>query len=120
MPRNALNGKTVLVAEEESFTARDIETALEAAGARPYSAESWREVLLLLVQQKFDLAVLDMNQGDDNMRRISSALRRAKIPFVFVSHEPGWPEFRDALLVQKPISSHNIVQALMGLALKAG
>lgn len=119
MPNEALNGKTVLVAEEEPFIAMDIETALEKAGARSYSAESWRAALFLLAQQKFDLAVLDMNQGEGNMRRVTGELSRLKIPFVFVTgHEPARPEFREALLLQRPVSSDNVMQALKGLVLE--
>ncbi|MCZ0962636.1 response regulator [Paracoccus benzoatiresistens] len=101
-----LNGRRILVVEDEPLVAMDIRTELEGAGAGPVQvARTVDAALSALNERSFDAALLDGNLKGQPVDPVAEALRRSRTPFCFVSgygrdHLPQG--FDDVPLIQKP------------------
>jgi CheY-like chemotaxis protein len=105
-PGIVLNGRSILVVEDEPLVALDIQTELEGAGAGPVQvARTVDAALSALGGGRFDAALLDGNLKGQPVDAVAEALRRGQTPFCFVSgygrdHLPQG--FDDVPLIQKP------------------
>ncbi|WP_347138252.1 response regulator [Paracoccus sp. SSK6] len=104
----ALEGRSILVVEDEPLVALDIQAELEDAGAGPVQiARTVETALKALTEASFDLALLDGNLKGQQVDAVAERLRRAQIPFCFVSgygreHLPRG--FEDVPLIPKPFA----------------
>jgi CheY-like chemotaxis protein len=112
-----LNGRSILVVENDYYIAFDTAAALRDAGAEvlgPYGSED--AVRRALVTRAPTGAVLDLNLCGYGPRfEVARMLRARGIPFVFVTGYdpeviPG--ELADVELLQKPVASKCVIAAV--------
>jgi DNA-binding response OmpR family regulator len=115
-----LLGRAILVVEDEPLIALDLQTSLEAVGAKVICANA-HNGLHLSERPDLSAAVLDAPPGSTDHRRIAHALRLRGVPFLFYSTHP--PEdvttVRGAPIVLKPGRPEEIIAA-MALLLRLG
>ena len=117
--RDKLNGKRILLVEDEPLVAMDIEAELIASGCEIVGpAESVETALRLIESTPCDAALLDANLAGDPVDEVAAALVRGGIPFAFAT---GYgrgalpPAFRDAAILTKPFHRNQLVAVLEGL-----
>jgi DNA-binding response OmpR family regulator len=114
-----LEGKTILIVEDEPLVALDLHAALRAAGASLIAATNAAEALRLIRRNEISAAVVDVNLGGDNCFAVCQALFHRSIPFLFhTGHREAdvlkaWPE---APLIVKPAGHDELVACLAALA----
>ena len=112
-----LEGKRILIVEDEPLLAMDIAEQLEDAGAfviGPAGNES--AALSLIEQYRFDGALLDANLGGHPVGDIAASLKRKTIPFVFVSgyNRDSLPlSFDEVELLPKPFDAAQLLAAVV-------
>lgn len=115
-----LDGKRVLVVEDEYYLATDLARALQGAGAEvlgPYSSEA--EALADLERHRPDVAVVDINLGAGPSFKLAEALKDGGVAFVFVTgydEEVFPPEFEQVARLQKPIQLRQIINEVAELS----
>ncbi len=114
----ALEGRTILVVEDESLVAMLLETILEDMGCTPLGPISTVEEALKVVagDAPFDGALLDVNVAGKEVFPVAAALKERGVPFVFSTGygEGGLPEeWRGQPTLQKPFTEDAVQQALM-------
>lgn len=109
-----LEGKRILVVEDEPLLAMDIAGQLEDAGAHVVGpAADVAEALGLIEKYRFDAALLDANLDGAPVDAIAAALSRAKAPFAFMSGygRDSLPAgFADAKLLPKPFNGGELLE----------
>jgi CheY-like chemotaxis protein len=113
-----LEGRTILVVEDESLVAMLLETILEDMGCATLGPISTVEEALSVVGdgQAFDGALLDVNVAGKEVFPVAQALKERGVPFVFSTGygEGGLPpEWRGQATIQKPFTEDAVRQALM-------
>lgn len=113
-----LNGRRVLIVEDESLVAMLLETILEDMGCTPVGPASSVDEGLAMATDAPDLdaALLDVNVAGRQVFPVAAALKARGVPFVFSTGygEGGLPEeWRGQATVQKPFTEAAIRQALM-------
>ena len=115
---NALQGRRVLVIEDESLVAMLLETILEDMGCTPVGPASNIDEGEALARDEaaFDAALLDVNVAGRQVFPVAAALKARGVPFVFSTGygEGGLPdEWRGNPTIQKPFTEAAIRDALM-------
>lgn len=113
-----LNGRRVLVVEDESLVAMLLETILEDMGCVPVGPASNIDEGATLVRDTADLdaALLDVNVAGRQVFPVAEALKARGVPFVFSTGygEGGLPEeWRGNTTIQKPFTEAAVRDALM-------
>jgi CheY-like chemotaxis protein len=113
-----LNGRRVLVVEDESLVAMLLETILEDMECIPIGPASNVDEGEAMARDTIDLdaALLDVNVAGRQVFPVAEALRARGVPFVFSTGygEGGLPEeWRGSATVQKPFTEAAIRDALM-------
>lgn len=115
----SLQGRRVLVVEDESLVAMLIEDMLLDLGAEVEVAMRLSEALRLAREADFDLAVLDVNLGNgERSDEVADALRSRSIPFMFATGygEHGLAErHRGTPTLQKPYRHADLSRTIGGL-----
>jgi CheY-like chemotaxis protein len=114
----ALQGRRVLVIEDESLVAMLLETILEDMGCVVVGPESNIDDGLIAAtgEASLDAALLDVNVAGREVFPVAEALRARGVPFVFSTGygEAGLPEhWRGHPTIQKPFTEGAIRDALM-------
>jgi CheY-like chemotaxis protein len=115
-----LQGRRVLVIEDEYFLADDICSVLKDLGAEIVgpAGEVREAVVLVNSAQRIDAAVLDVNLKNESTLPIADGLRTRSIPFVFTT---GYDRsaidarFGDIELFEKPINIMTMARSLARL-----
>ncbi|MGH6617118.1 response regulator [Sphingomonas sp.] len=102
-----LQGRRILIVEDELLVAMDVEDLLEMQGCVVLGAASTiEEALILIKSDKPEAVILDRNLDGDRTTPVAEELNRVGIPFVvmtgYVSGIADEPAMRHALCVQKP------------------
>lgn len=113
-----LDGRRILVVEDESLVAMLIETILEDMGCQTVGPVSGVDEALQTVaaDMNIDGALLDVNVAGREVFPVADALKARNVPFVFSTGygESGLPEhWRGQLTIQKPFTEQTIREALM-------
>ena len=113
-----LNGRRVLVVEDESLVAMLLETILEDMGCTPVGPASNIDDAEAMVRDtvELDAALLDVNVAGRQVFPVAAALKARGVPFVFSTGygEGGLPdEWRGATTTQKPFTEATVRDALM-------
>lgn len=116
-----LSGRRVLLIEDEYFQADDMARLLRTLGAEVVGPVGEVEEALDLCQsdEQFDMAVLDINLKNDLIYPVAHELRARAIPFIFMSgygRKTIPDEYRDIVLVEKPVDDFVMRRALNRLA----
>jgi CheY-like chemotaxis protein len=114
----ALQGRRVLVIEDESLVAMLLETILEDMGCVVIGPESNIDDGLIAAtsEASLDAALLDVNVAGREVFPVAEALRARGVPFIFSTGygEAGLPEhWRGHPTIQKPFTEGAIRDALM-------
>ncbi|MGR9374026.1 HWE histidine kinase domain-containing protein [Rhizobium leguminosarum] len=111
-----LSGLNVLLVENNLIIAMDGEDILRRLGADVATAPSVTEAMEILAGQSFDLALLDVNLGDETSFGIADRLAADGVPFIFAT---GYGEgiaqansHSDALVLQKPYTMEGVTDIL--------
>jgi CheY-like chemotaxis protein len=115
-----LEGRRVLVIEDEYFLADDIVGALTALGARIVGPYGDLEEAADIVGRDvaIDAAVMDINLRSQMVFPLARLLRSRQVPLVFTT---GYdksaiePEFRDVRLWSKPLDINAMARELAGM-----
>lgn len=115
---NALQGRRVLVIEDESLVAMLLETILDDMGCTVVGPASNIDDGLRAVtgEAALDAALLDVNVAGREVFPVAEALKARGVPFVFSTGygEAGLPEhWRGHPTIQKPFTESAIRDALM-------
>jgi CheY-like chemotaxis protein len=113
-----LNGRRVLVVEDESLVAMLLETILEDMECIPVGPASNIDDGEVLARDTVDLdaALLDVNVAGRQVFPVAEVLKARGVPFVFSTGygEGGLPEeWRGQPTIQKPFTESAIRDALM-------
>lgn len=111
------NELRVLVVEDEMLIGLLLEDMLIEYGAAcvgPFA--SLAKALAAAAQDDFDIALVDMNLGEDRADDIAIRLARRGIPFALVSGSSEIPELGQAAVVRKPFSFADIAETLTRLS----
>lgn len=113
-----LNGRRVLVVEDESLVAMLLETILEDMGCTPVGPASNIDDGEAMARDTvgLDAALLDVNVAGRQVFPVAAALKARGVPFVFSTGygEGGLPdEWRGITTIQKPFTEAAVRDALM-------
>jgi DNA-binding response OmpR family regulator len=114
----ALTGRSILVIEEETLVALQLEEQLHRAGAKVLGARRLREALHMAEHPALSAAVVNLRLGSDSTSRVCRRLSELGIPFVLHTRYDAtealrsWP---DAPVVSKPADGHVIVSSVAEL-----
>ena len=119
-----LEGKRILVVEDDFYLATDEKRLLEGAGAivvGPFgSGSSPRDIG---TAGEVDAAIVDVNLGEGPSFDFARMLQSRATPFVFVTgYDAGAipPELADAPRLEKPIRERQLIAVLQRLVGKGG
>jgi signal transduction histidine kinase/DNA-binding response OmpR family regulator len=124
-PREALQGRRVLVIEDDAETARLIASQLTELGVDARTAADGEEALALLRRERFDAVTLDILLGDDRMdgfavlNQIRGDETLSIMPVIVVSAIAGQEALAAEWSVAKPIDADELSDAI-GSAILAG
>ena len=118
-PEAAVQGRRVLVVEDEPLIALEIEAELTAAGATVLGPVGMKEVAARLIEtEPLDAALLDATLAGKPVDALAAALDAHDVPFAFTSgHGPAeLPEgFRDRPLLGKPFNAEALLDLISAL-----
>lgn len=109
-----LDGKRVLIVDDESLIALHAEDILIEHGAVPVGpALSLSEALASIEKRDFDAVLLDVNLNGQSSRPVADWLAAAQIPFVVVTGygRLGWSDLAPIVL-PKPYDAKTVCEAL--------
>jgi DNA-binding response OmpR family regulator len=112
-----LSGVRVLVVEDDTLLAMDLEETLIDAGAIVVGVcQTLDDGMTPANDDDFAVAVLDFSLGTDNVSPLARRLVRRGLPFVLYTGksraEPSLAEWADREIVQKPAPSRVLLSAL--------
>jgi PAS domain S-box-containing protein len=111
--RRTLQGKRILVIEDEPLVAMDMESTLTAAGCKVVgSAATLERAKLLIEESNCDAALLDVNLAGQPVDQLATLLTRNNLPFAFVTgygREALPSGFRGAVVLGKPFGADQLL-----------
>jgi PAS domain S-box-containing protein len=111
--RRTLQGKRILVIEDEPLVAMDVESSLTAAGCEVVGPAATLERAKLLIEESdCDAALLDVNLAGQPVDELATLLTRKNRPFAFVTGygRDALPSgFRGAVVLGKPFSADQLL-----------
>jgi PAS domain S-box-containing protein len=114
--RGRLDGKRILVVEDEPLVSMDLESSLSAVGCVVVGpAATLDKARSLIADARCDAALIDGNLGGQPVDALAADLTQKGIPFAFVSgygREALPAAFREALALKKPFSEEQLFAAV--------
>jgi PAS domain S-box-containing protein len=114
--RHNFSGKRILIVEDEPLVAMELESNLTAAGFEVVGpAGTVEQAKLLIVQQDFNAALIDVNLAGRVVDEIAAALSQKSCPFAFVTgygREALPNGFQDTVLLGKPFTGTQVLAAV--------
>ncbi|MBV8683193.1 MAG: response regulator [Caulobacteraceae bacterium] len=112
-----LNGKRVMIVEDEFLVAMELESELTEQGCVVIGpAGRTGPALAILENEPLDAVLLDLNLDGETPTALAEALALRHVPFVVVtgyaSRRPEPPVLRDAPRLQKPVRGDELIAAL--------
>ena len=119
-PAQVVSDNTVLLVEDSLIIALDAEDIVKRLGARSVTTAGTVEHALEAIENDGpDLALLDINLGDQNSFAIADRLHELGIPFLFATgygEQAQLPHIHQTrMVVQKPYTLENVARALVEL-----
>jgi DNA-binding NtrC family response regulator len=112
-----LEGRTILIVENDSAIALDLKAALVASGALPIGpANSVESAFALIADHAIDAAILDIRLYQDELVfPVADTLQALRVPYVFASgRSTALMPLRhgDRPFFDKPFRTERIIEAL--------
>lgn len=107
-----LEGKRILVVEDEYFIASDIRRTLKQEGAVVVGPVGNLKEGLSLAEEPIDAAVLDVNLEEAMSYPIAERLDARSIPYMFLTGYDEWSlpaAYRDATRLAKPFPPQSVL-----------
>ena len=116
MARPSLEGRSILIVEDEPLIVMDLTLALEHTGAALTTTNTFKHALLLVEHDGLAAAILDHALGDDKSTQLYKRLNERDIPFMIYSGLSTIEgETHGALHIQKPATHEVLVAAVKEL-----
>ena len=116
MQRPSLEGRSILIVEDEPLIVMDITQAFEATGAALTTTNTLKHALILVEHDGLAGAILDHALGDGNSSLLCQRLKERGIPFMIYSgYDTVEGPCKDALHISKPAADGVLVAAMEGL-----
>ena len=116
MQRPSLEGRSILVVEDEPLIVMDITQAFEATGAALTTTNTLKHALILVEHDGLSGAILDHALGGENSSLLCARLKERGIPFMIYSgYTTVEGPCKDALHISKPAADGALVTAMEGL-----
>ena len=116
MQRPSLEGRSILVVEDEPLIVMDITQAFEATGAALTTTNTLKHALILVEHDGLAGAILDHALGNENSSLLCTRLKERGIPFMIYSgYDTVEGPCKDALHISKPAAEGALVKAMEGL-----
>jgi DNA-binding response OmpR family regulator len=116
MQRPSLEGRSILIVEDEPLIVMDITQAFEATGAALTTTNTLKHALILVEHDGLSGAILDHALGDGNSSLLCQRLKERGIPFMIYSgYDTVEGPCKDALHISKPAADGALVAAMEGL-----
>ena len=115
MPVNALAGSSILVLDEQPFSAYCLKVLLENAGAEVHAAARTGEALYCIDREQLSAAVLHLGESSKGRRQVIQRLARLKLPYVICKDSTDNSELLGASVLIKPILGAELVDTLQRL-----
>jgi DNA-binding response OmpR family regulator len=116
MVRPSLEGRSILIVEDEPLIVMDITQQFEATGAALTTTNTLKHALILVEHDGLSGAILDHALGGENSSLLCARLKERGIPFMIYS---GYTTIegscKDALHISKPAADGALVKAMEGL-----
>lgn len=120
MRRPTLEGRSILIVEDEPLILMDIALAFEATGAAMTTTNTLRHALLLVEHDGLSGAILDHSLSDGDSSLLCMRLTERGIPFLIYSgYDTVGGACKGALHVRKPAAEGALVAAMEGLIERA-
>jgi PAS domain S-box-containing protein len=111
--RRTLQGKRILVIEDEPLVAMDVESSLTAAGCEVVGPAATLERAKVLIEESdCDAALVDVNLAGQPVDELATSLTRKNRPFAFVTgygREALPAAFRGAVVLSKPFGADQLL-----------
>ncbi len=114
-----VEGRTVLLLEDEPIIAFALEDMLIDCGAIPLFCGSLEAASTTLDRTKPDLAILDVNIHGEQSYPVAQRLAERGVPFIFATGYGNAlhpPQFADVPTVSKPYRMEEVEQAFASLS----
>jgi DNA-binding response OmpR family regulator len=116
MQRPSLEGRSILVVEDEPLIAMDITQQFEVTGAALTTTNTLKHALILVEHDGLSGAILDHALGDGNSSLLCQRLKERGIPFLIYSgYDRVGGACLDAPHISKPAAKGALVAAMEGL-----
>ncbi|CAA2100142.1 hypothetical protein MBUL_00522 [Methylobacterium bullatum] len=120
MPDDTLQGRRILVAEDEYFLADELSSALRKAGAEMLGPVASVQGGLRILERSTapDAASLDVNLGGENVYPLADALIARAVPFVLTTgyDQADVPDaYAHIRRLEKPVEVATVMRALEDL-----
>jgi len=116
--RGAPSETRVLIVEDEMLIALGLIDMVEAMGAFPVCASRLARALVLVADETFDAAIVDMNLAKEPADAVLDALSAGGIPFVITTGygtESIAEKYRGAPRISKPYMAEHVEAALLSV-----
>ena len=112
MKRPSLDGRSILIVEDEPLIVMDITQAFEGTGAALTTTNSLHQALVLVEHDGLAGAILDHALGDGDSTLLYERLRERGIPFIIYSGFANEKARARAPHVSKPAAPGELVAAM--------
>lgn len=115
-----LDGRTILLVEDEALIAMELEFGLEQLGAVVYGPiPNLVKARAAAAEGSFDAAILDVDLGGEDVFPVARELQEREVPFVFhTGHGQRFEltrDFPNAPVFKKPMSGEELARGVARL-----
>lgn len=120
MQRPSLEGRSILIVEDEPLIALDLTEAFEPTGAELTTATTVQHAMRLILRERLSAAILDNALPDGDSSALCELLTERGIPYIIYSGYgvDGQPACKDAPFLTKPAHPDVIVTMMQHLILQ--
>jgi DNA-binding response OmpR family regulator len=116
MQRLSLDGRSILIVEDEPLIVMDITQAFEGTGAALTTTNTLHHAMILAEHDGLSGAILDHSLGDGNSSLLCARLTERRIPYLIYSgHTKVEGACAGALHVGKPAARGELLAAMEGI-----
>ena len=116
MQRPTLQGRSILIVEDEPLIVMDLSLAFEHTGAELTTTNTLKHALLLVEHNGLSAAILDHALGDGNSSLLYMRLKERGIPFlIYTGHSNAEAVRQGVPHISKPATHEVLVEAMEGL-----